>query len=281
MQIFERYNCVIDSKLHEEFISRHNFKNIDDIVNFILNKFNLCEVNYEGDLVNRQQYELLTKNKYIKLSGDIENDIQDIKITDLLFVILTKNIPKPSSNRFITLYYKNEYNLTPGIVDDYEFLLHYKIVESLIKRKALKNFNSIRILCRHTFPEYLDELDCEKIIKEVGSKNFEILTSVYSNTFFYFNATLNFAQLKSRAILTPQCYELNICSEKTSYEKYNYDSFDFSIKDKIEDFFKWNDGTTSGFKDRFHEREKKYDIEKKLHDFVVCVLNIDKNPLCF
>lgn len=280
MQIFERYNCVIDSKLHGEFIKKYNFKNIDDIVNFVLNKFNLSEVNYKGNLINILQYEELTKNKYIKLYGDIENDIGDIKITDLLFVILTKNIPKPRNDRFVTLYYKNEYNLSPGIVDDYEFLLYYKIVEGLIKRKALKSFNSLRVICRHTYPDYLEELNCEKIIKEVGSKNFEILTSMYSNTFFIFNATLNFAQLKSRAILTPQCYELNICPNENSYSKYNYDSFNFNIEDKIEDFFKWNDGTKSGFKDRFCKRKKEYDIETKLHDFVICILNIDKNPLC-
>jgi hypothetical protein len=280
IKIFNKYKCTIDSSLHLEFINEHNFKEIGEVVDFILNRFNLNKVEYIGDNTNRFQYNELIKNKFIKLTGDLENDTKDFKITDLLFVILTKNIPLPYYNRSFTLYFKNEHNLTPGIVDEYEFLLHYKILERLIAKKFVKNFNAIRVICRHTSPEYIDSLNCEKITTEVGAKKFELLTSVYSNPIFYFNGTLNFSHLKSRAILTPQCYEINTCPSEATYEKYNYISFDFSIKDKIEDSFKWCDGTVTGVKDRFFDRKNDYTIEQKLCDFVQCVLNIDKTPLC-
>lgn len=280
IKIFNKYKCNIDNDLHLKFINEHNFNEVDEVVDFIIGKFTLEELNYIGDNTNKFQYSELIKKKFIKLTGDLENDTKDFKITDLLFVILTKNIPLPAFNRFLTLYFKNENNLTPGIVDEYEFLLHYKLLERLIAKKFVKNFNSIRVICRHSTPEYINSLNCEKITTEVGSKKFELLTSLYSNPVFYFNGTLNFSHLKSRAILTPQCYEINACPDQTTYEKYNYTSFDFSIKDKIQDSFKWNDGTITGVKDRFFGRERNYTIEQKLIDFVQCVLNIDKTPLC-
>lgn len=278
-RIFNRYKCSIDADLHEEFIKKYNFKNINELVDYVVDDFKLENKKYIGNIINNIQYEEIIKNKSINLIGDLENDLNDFKITDLLYVILTKNLPKPVYNRSLCLYYKNEHGLTPGIVDEYEFKLHCSIIEKLISNSLLKNFNDMKIICRHSSPEYIDELTCEKITQEVGSKRFEIITSLYSNPIFYFNGTLNFNHFKTRAILTPQCYEINTCPSELSYEKYNYPGFDFTIDDKIKDVYRWKDGTVSEVKQRFYNRESNYNIEQKLQDFIKCVLKLDDNPL--
>lgn len=279
-KIFNKYKSTIDTDLHEEFLLLNRLSSVDELVMFILNKFNLSSRAYIGNLTNIQQYNNLIKDRYIKLTGDFRNDNKFVNIKDLAFVIFTKNLPVPTLNRPLTLYYKNEHGLTPAVVDEYEFFIFYKIVDYLIKNNLLQNFNSIRVICHHSSPAYIDDIDCEKILQEVGSKQFEILTSVFTNPVMFHNSTLNFAKFKSRAILTPSCYEINTCSEERTYESFKYCSFDFNISDTINDIFLWKDNTVSGFRDRYFNIPRTYTIEQKLCDFVQCVLNIDKAPLC-
>lgn len=279
-KIFNKYKSSIDFELHQKFIQSNNLNSVDDVVRFILNKFNLCTKSYIGNLTNINQYNELIKHRFIRLTGDFRNDAISVDKRDLAFVIFTKNLPQPAFDRPFTLYYKNEHGLTPAIVDEYEFILYYKIIKFLIDCSLLQNFNCIRIICHHSSPEYINDISGEKILREVGPKQFEILTSVFTNTALIHNSTLNFAKFKSRAILTPSCYEISTCPEESTYEKYNYCSFDFNLEDKINDVFLWKDNTITGFRDRYSHHQKKYTVEQKLCDFVQCVLNIDKTPLC-
>jgi hypothetical protein len=254
------------------------------MINDVLRQCNLQPVEYIGDLYNKKQYNYLlekTSKEKIVIIGDLLNDYM-LGSKYKLWTVSNKDILPPPYDRSIVLYYKNEY---PNIVTvpQLEFLAFYELIKKMIELKLLKSFNKIKVICRHSMPDYYDQLNCEKESGEIGPKAFELYCNVYANTVFFTTATANFYLFGSRAIVSRNVFEMKktdtnngICFD------YVYCPIDNTGKYTDGDEFVWCDNTVASYRTRYGKDIKKNtntNIEKKLLSFAKCVIELDNIPL--
>ena len=249
-----------------------------------LKQYGLQPKTYIGHSYNQEQYEFLlekTAKGKIVIIGDLLNDYM-LSTKYKLWTISKKDITAPTHDRAIVLYYKNEY---PNIVTipQLEFLAFYNIINQMIELKLLKSFNKVKVICRHSVPDYYNQLNCEKQSGEIGPKAFELYCNIYANTVFFTTATANHSIFGSRAILTRNVYDKKIIDRLNSILfNHVYCPVDETNQYTNGDEFIWEDGTRSTYRERYtsvQEEEFSIDIAKKINLFIECVLELDNNPL--
>lgn len=244
----------------------------------------LSPKDYKGDISNKMQYNYLkekTINKKIVIVGDLLNDYM-LETKYKAWSISRHHIKPPPLDRFIVLYYKNEYPNKFTIKDE-EFYLFYQILFYMLDKKLLKSFNKLKVICRHSVPKCFSLLDCEKISTEIGPREFELYCNLYANTIFFSSATANSFLLGSRPIVSRNIYEM----KKTDRNKsilFNriYCPVDLTNQYTHSDEFVWLDDTRATYRERFNSLfkiEQSIKIEDKVAEFIQCVLNLDNNPL--
>jgi hypothetical protein len=250
----------------------------------VLKQYNLQPKEYIGHLHNQKQYEYLlekTAKEKIVIIGDLLNDYM-LSTKYKLWIVSKKDIIAPLHDRAIVLYYKNEY---PNIVTipQLEFLAFYQLINQMIELKLLKSFNKVKVICRHSVPDYYDQLNCEKQSDEIGPKAFELYCNVYANTIFFSTATANHSVFGSRAILTRNVYDKKIIDKDNSILfDYIYCPVDETKQYTNGDEFIWKDDTRSTYRERYAsvmEKEFSLNIDKKINSFIECILELDNTPI--
>jgi hypothetical protein len=241
----------------------------------------LPSLDYVGHRYNTQQYEYvkaLTKDSKIFIKGDLLNDYM-LSTKYKLWSIGQKDISPPPYDRAITLYYKNEH---PNLftIKSEEFYIYYNLLKIMIDKKILKSFNKIKVI---STPKCYETICCEKISKEIGPKDFEIFCNLYSNAIFFASATVNGNKLGSRSIVSRNIYDMkkNISGVHILFD-YIFCPVDQTEKYTDGDEFIWHDGTRSTYRARYNDNLSEQllaNINKKMQDFVDCVLKLDNEPL--
>jgi hypothetical protein len=250
----------------------------------VLKRYDLQPKEYIGHLYNQMQYDYLlnkTKKDKIVIIGDLLNDYM-LSTKYKLWSVSKKDIIDPPHDRAIVLYYKNEY---PNIVTipQLEFLAFYEIINRMLELKLLKSFNKVKVICRHSVPDYYDRLKCEKQSGEIGPKAFELYCNVYANTVFFATATANHSSFGSRAIVTKNIFE----KKKTDIDNsicfdYVYCPIDPTGQYDDGDEFEWCDDTITTYRSKYGKdmtHHTNINFTEKLFNFVKCIIQLDNKPI--
>ena len=250
----------------------------------LIKQYSLQPETYIGHLYNQKQYEYLlekTVKDKIVIIGDLLNDYM-LSTKYKLWTVSNGDITTPPHDRAIVLYYKNEY---PNIVTipQLEFLAFYELINQMIELKLLKSFNKVKVICRHSAPDYYDQLNCEKQFGEIGPKAFELYCNVYANTVFFTTATANHSSFGSRAILTRNVYEMKKTDRDNSIcFDYVYCPIDNTSQYTDEDEFEWHDDTIATYRARYGKDMLQHinaNFTEKLFYFVNCIMQLDNKPI--
>lgn len=250
----------------------------------LLKQYNLQPKEYIGHLHNQKQYEYLlekTAKEKIVIIGDLLNDYDD-DVKQNLWVIRSKDIVSPPRDRALVLYYKNE-QPNKKTIDENDFLAYYTIADQMIKSRALKSFNKLKIICRDSVPSYYDSLDCEKHLTEMGRKSFDLYCNLYANTVWFTTASANYAYYASKAIITRNIYDTKKTVKDASVLfDYVYCPIDQSGQYTDGDEFIWDNGAQSTYRKKYGNimlQQQDIPLLQKTNDFIKCILELDSHPL--